>query len=58
MNIIFHTELSLEIRFRLQSKNFFHIASFLVYNKALVTVISHTVVETEQIKQFRYIRIN
>lgn len=47
MNILFHTELFLEIRFNLQPKNFFHIAVFLVYNKALVTVISHTVMETE-----------
>lgn len=47
MNILFLTELSLEIRFNQQPKNFFHVASFLVYNKALVTVISHTVMETE-----------
>jgi hypothetical protein len=58
MNILFHAELSLEIRFNLQPKNFFHITSFLVYNKALVTVISHTVTETERITQLRYIRMD
>jgi hypothetical protein len=42
-----HTEISLEMKFNLQRKNFFHVVSFLEYSKELVTVISHTVTEAE-----------